>query len=119
MHTIQADITTLPAEFNVSAYHGDEWSIVFQLNDQANTPHDLTGGSLNCDAEDNTGGLTPLTVAAGADPTTGTVTISPPTAGLAAGVYRYDLVVGTDPRGTLSYTTWARGQLTVVPDITP
>jgi hypothetical protein len=109
------DTDTLPLEADVTVYHGDSWALVYQLADDEATAHDLTGATIASSVVDGTGTLTALVAQPDADPTTGQVTITPPAAGLAAGVYRYDLEV-TDASGVL---TWVRGQLAVQPDVTP
>jgi hypothetical protein len=110
--TIEADTAELPAIENAHVYHGDTWSLVFVLNDNATpTAHDLTGATAAAAAKNGQGVVTGLTATVDDDPTTGTITVS---GNLAADQYIYDLQVTEGAE----ITTWARGQLTVDADIT-
>jgi hypothetical protein len=114
---VQADITKLPAPYNESVYHGDTWQLDFLLLDNASTPHDLTGATVNAAVQNAS--ATPVVLASlvsslGTDPTQGTITLTPPSGGLDPGVYAFDMEVGEASQ----VATWVYGQLTVHADIT-
>jgi len=110
-YVIQADAEALPAERYLSVYHGDTWSVGFQLDDSASTPHDLTGATVQARAQDGLGAdQGPIQATVGSDPTLGQITL---TGALTPGVYGYDVAV---TNGTV-VTTWVRGELVVKPDI--
>lgn len=121
--TIDASADHRPKEFNFEVYHGDTWSLPFQLRDDAITAHDLTNSTMTSDVVDNAGNKTVLTVTIGVnpittktDPTMGAILLGPPTAGpLTPGIYSYDVQEVT----TAGTTTWARGELEVTGDVTP
>ena len=90
-YVIQADTESLPAERNVSVYHGDTWSLAFQLDDTASTAHDLTGATAQAHAQDDTGAdQAAIQATVGSDPTLGQITL---TGALTPGIYGYDLAV--------------------------
>lgn len=114
---IHADVTELPALQNLRRYHGDSWTIVLQLNDDAATRHDLTGATVTAAARSTTtsAAVILLSASAGDDPTAGTVTVGPPSGGLQAGLYAYDVEVA-DGASTI---TWVRGELAIEGDVAP
>ena len=110
-YVIQADAEALPAERYLSVYHGDTWSVGFQLDDSTSTPHDLTGATVQARAQDGLGAdQGPIQATVGSDPTLGQITL---TGALTPGVYGYDVAV---TNGAV-VTTWVRGELVVEPDI--
>jgi hypothetical protein len=113
---IQADTVDLPATLDaMRRYHGDSWEIVFQLNDDAVTPHDLTAATVAAAARSAVSGtVTALVTATGADPKAGTVTVTPPAGDLTPGAYIYDVQLTEGA----AKTTWCRGELMIEGDIT-
>ena len=104
----------LPATVHLTIYHGDTWTQAFRLR-QGDTPVDLTGATVASWARPWSGPAIPLAAAIGDPPTSGVITLSTPAPGLPPGGYHYDLEV-TDPVDQV--TTWIRGQITVMDDIT-
>lgn len=104
----------LPATTNLSAYRGDTWSQRFRFLNGA-VPVNLTGATVEAAARVLVGGtgVTPLVVQI-EDAVDGKIILSLPPGGLPVGIYQYDVEV------TLSgvVTTWVRGQLSVVRDVT-
>lgn len=103
----------LPATVHLTIYHGDTWAQAFRLR-QGDTPVDLTGATVASWARPPTGPAIPLAAAIGDPPTSGVVILSTPAPGLSPGGYHYDLEITAAGQ----VTTWIRGQITVMDDIT-
>jgi hypothetical protein len=102
---------SLPVTVNLSAYNGDSWSQTFVFKD-GDQVHDLTGATVASWARSSE--ETVHLVVTMDDPTSGEVTIGPPSGGIDPGVYAYDVEVD-DTNGVL---TWVKGQLSIVGDVT-
>ena len=109
----------LPAEVHLDAYRGDSWAQTFRLkgidpDTGLEEALDLTGCEVASAVRDVAGAITPINVQVTLPPTLGEVTIGLPPE-LEAGKYGYDVEV-TEPTGIV--TTWVRGRLNVVDDVT-
>lgn len=106
----------LPATVNLEIYHGDSWSQNFKLL-QDNVPVDLSSATVAASAVgrsgDSLGDSVPITAAVVVG-SPGTIKLSLAPGAISAGVFSYDVQVTKS--GTV--TTWIRGDLTVVPDVT-
>jgi hypothetical protein len=108
-------MSNLPATYDLQAYHGDTWSQSFRFNDGTNYI-DLSTSSVTSEAVARSGAdfgaSYTLDTTVESDP--GTVTLRLPL-GMPVGDYSYDVQVTTGQ----GITTWIRGTLTVIPDVSP
>jgi hypothetical protein len=103
---------TLPAVVDLDAYRGDTWSSQFRFLTAPDVPLDLSGSVVASWAY-RLGQVEQLLVTVGPDP--GVVAITWEAGAPSPGVWRYDVEV-TDPTGLI--TTWVRGIINVVQDVT-
>jgi hypothetical protein len=99
----------LPATVDLTIYHGDTWAQTFRLLDSSGNPHDLTGATVAATVSNGVA----FQVTVGPDP--GVITLRLPPAALPVGSYTYDVEV--TQAGTV--TTWIKGALDVLQDVTP
>lgn len=105
----------LPQIVNLAEYRGDTWSETFRLVEDGSAV-DLSGAELAASARDMHGAVLELVVAATEN--VGELTLGPPAdeeQQLAPGPWQYDVrvTIGT------AVTTWVRGRLDIVSDVTP
>jgi len=105
----------LPGTADLEIYHGDSWSQTFRLLSEG-APLDLTGATLKSSAVSrygsNQGQAVDLSATAGTNP--GEIVLSLPANGIPVGEYSYDVQV---TKGAV-VTTWLRGTIVVIPDVT-
>jgi hypothetical protein len=109
--TVTVDQTTEPV--NLIWTSGDTQSQTFRFLTKQNHPYDLTGITITSNARSTLGATIKLIVQTD-DPTDGTVTIHPPSAGLNPDLYDYDIQFAD----TTVTQTWVHGRLQVRKDIT-
>ena len=105
----------LPTIVPLNAYRGDTWGKQFRLSTSPTVPLDLTGATVESWAKEraNHDDAIPLTITV-TDAPHGTFMLTLPP-DMEAGTFLYDVEV-TTPDGAV--TTWVRGLLTVVNDVT-
>lgn len=109
-------VDSAPAKVNNTVYNGDDWTRAFTFNKAGGAgPIDLTGTTVTAAARSTLGVVTDLVASVVGDPLNGTVQIAPPTGGLGPDVYDYDVQI-EDAAGAV--TSWVRGRLKVVQDVT-
>jgi len=108
--TITVDQLTEPV--NLVWRQGDTQPQAFRLLNGPDIPYDFTGQTVRATARSTLAQLIDLQVGVD-DPTTGVVTISPPTGGLEPDLYDYDVEFDDGAQ----CATWIHGRIHVKPEI--